>query len=223
VKNQSPTAGIILAAGSSTRLGKPKQLLQIRGKILIQRIVDAALASDLDRVLLVLGHRHETITRTLKQHPALRDSLPRLGIVVNHRYPEGLSRSLCLGLETVKDTHPSVMFLLGDQPLIDSAAINDLLTAFSRSKKDILVPAQGAKRGNPAIFSRRFYPSMMRIQGDAGARRVIRDNPGCVHLFHTRNPAYFFDIDTESDLTVWQTRFDPKKTCQEPDLNPESF
>ncbi len=215
MKNKSPTAGIILAAGSSKRLGSPKQLLQIQGQILIQRIVNVALASELDRVILVLGHRHETIIRYLNQgrnrQQGQQIDRSRLNIKFNPRYSEGLSRSLCLGLDQVKGTHPSVMFLLGDQPLMDSSAINALLTAFRHSKKDICVPVRNAQYGNPTIFNRRFYSSIMRIQGDSGARGIIRANPDCVHLFHTRNPAYFFDIDTESDLAIWQTMIDSEK------------
>ncbi len=198
---KTPTAGIILAAGSSKRLGRPKQLLRVKGRSLIERVVNAALASDLDRIVLVLGYQHEKIAR----HLANQTGISRLKVVINRRYREGLSRSLCTGLNEVKDTHPSVMFLLGDHPLVDSSAINDLLTAFRNSAKDICVPVRDKDRGNPTIFSRRFYDSIMRLQGDSGAREIIRSNPAFVHSFPTQNPAYFFDIDNEADLNIWKT------------------
>jgi molybdenum cofactor cytidylyltransferase len=103
------------------------------------------------------------------------------------------------------------MFLLGDQPLVGAPAINALLTAFQSSKKDICVPIQNKKRGNPTIFSRHFYEAIMEIQGDSGARRLIDINPSCVHHYHTKNPAYFFDIDTEANVKTWQTMIDPGK------------
>jgi molybdenum cofactor cytidylyltransferase len=190
-------------------------MLQIQGKTLIQRIVEAALASELDRIVLVLGNQHETITRHLGQkydpQQGQRIDPSRFSIVINRQYREGLSRSLCLGLDQVKDTHASVMFLLADQPLLDSSAINALLTAFAGSTKDICVPIHGKQRGNPTILSRRFYQPMMKMKGDTGARQIIRSSPSCVHFFHTKNPAYFFDIDTESDLSAWQTMIDPRR------------
>jgi len=215
MNDKAPTAGIILAAGCSKRLGRPKQLVQMKGRTLIERIVDAALNSELTRIVLVLGHRHEAITRLLNQKLGQKlgqkTDPVRFNIVINRHHPEGLSSSLSLGLAQVKNTHASVMFLLGDQPLLDAPAINALLTAFQSSKKDICVPVQDKKRGNPTIFSRHFYASIMEIQGDSGARRLIGLNPSCVHHYHTKNPAYFFDIDTEANVRAWQTMIDPAK------------
>jgi molybdenum cofactor cytidylyltransferase len=198
---KTPTAGIILAAGRSKRLGRPKQLLRVKGGILIERVINAALASNLDRIVLVLGYQHEVIAR----HLGRQTGISRLKVVISRRYREGISRSICTGLKEVMDTHPSVMFLLGDQPLVDPPAINDLLIAFRNSTRDICVPAQHKNRGNPTIFSRKFYDSIMRIQGDSGAREIIESNPATVYAFPTQNPAYFFDIDTEADLKVWKT------------------
>lgn len=206
------TAGIILAAGSSKRLGRPKQLLRLKGSSLIERVVNAALASDLDRIVLVLGYQHDDISR----HLALQTGISRLKVVINRQYREGLSRSLCTGLNEVMNTHPSVMFLLGDQPLVDSSAINDLLTAFRNSTKDICVPVRDKDRGNPTIFSHKFYDSIMRIQGDSGGREIIGSNLAFVHAFPTQNPAYFFDIDSEADLNVWKTLLDHKQDVKIP-------
>ena len=209
---KTPTAGIILAAGSSKRLGRPKQLLRVKGRSLIERVVNAALASDLDRIVLVLGYQHEDISR----HLARQTDISRLKVVINRRYREGLSRSLCTGLNEVMNTHPSVMFLLGDQPLVNSSAINDLLTAFRNSTKDICVPVRDKDRGNPTIFSHKFYDSIMRIQGDSGGREIIGSNLAFVHAFPTQNPAYFFDIDSEADLNVWKTLPDHKQDVKIP-------
>lgn len=192
-----PTAGIILAAGCSQRMGYPKQLVRIGGRCLIEIVVEAALSSNLDRIALVLGHSRGTIVRHLADLP----DTSRLKIVTNPRYSEGLSYSLCAGLREVEGTHLSVMFLLGDQPLIDASAINTLLTAFEHSNKDICLPVRGKNRGNPTIFTRKYYKAIKRLTGDTGARRIIRSNPTDVHEFFTRNPAYFYDIDTQADLT----------------------
>jgi len=126
------TAGIVLAAGMSKRLGIPKQLLRFKGKYLLEYVLEAALASRLDSVFLVLGYESDRIAKALE----LQKAPSRLRKIVNPHYTEGMSRSLCSGLKAAQ-SFPSVMFLLGDQPLIDSGTINFLLYRFRESKRDI--------------------------------------------------------------------------------------
>ncbi|MEE8480502.1 MAG: nucleotidyltransferase family protein [Desulfobacterales bacterium] len=152
---KKPTTGIILAAGMSTRFGKPKQLLRLKGKYLIEWVLDAVLNSHLENIILVLGYKNREIFEAISEkayHPALQ-------VVVNDRFSEGLSQSLLAGLRMVQKTFPSVMFLLGDQPMVDSRMINHLLDRFWKSHKDICVPTFQGKRGNPAIFSRNLIIS----------------------------------------------------------------
>ncbi len=195
---KKPTAGIILAAGMSTRFGQPKQLVKFREKPLILQVLTAALASQLHTVILVLGYRHRTIADALDG--ISRD--PRLRIVVNHRFREGQSTSLKSGLQMVKDTYPAAMFLVADQPMLDTATIDRLLTCFWGSGKDICVPVFRGRRGNPVIFGRRIYNRIFGIQGDNGARSIIEDNPHCVLRVTVENPAALFDVDTPEDLKV---------------------
>lgn len=193
---KKPTAGIILAAGISRRLGRPKQLVKIKGQTLVEIIVDAALGSKLERVVLVLGNEFEAVLQALG--PRTKD--PRLIVIENTAFRGGMSGSIRLGLKRVNRNFPSVMFLLGDQALIRSETIDFLLDRFRSSDKDILVPVCRNKRGNPTIFSSRFYNQILNIRGDMGAREIIRDNPDCVNLVETDDPALFFDIDTPADL-----------------------
>ena len=191
-----PTAGIILAAGMSTRLGVPKQLLHVGGRFLLHWVLDAALASRLARVVLVLGHESSRIIETLGMfllHPRLR-------VVVNERYREGMAQSLRTGLLQVQEEFPSAMFLLGDQPLLDSATIDLLLKTFWESDKDICVPVHEKKRGNPTLFSRAFYDSILALEGDAGARAIIDAHPDRVLAVEMEDRLLFADIDTEEDL-----------------------
>ena len=92
------------------------------------------------------------------------------------------------------------MFLLGDQPMVDSRMINHLLDRFWKSDKDICVPTFQGKRGNPTIFSKNLYNQLLGIKGDVGARNIIRTHPACVLHVEVNNPLYFSDIDTEKDL-----------------------
>jgi molybdenum cofactor cytidylyltransferase len=191
-----PTAGIILAAGESKRFGRPKQLLQLKDRCLVEWVLDAALASDLSRIILVLGHAHQKIQKALGKK--LRHA--KLQIEVNEHYRKGQGRSLQVGLSRVISAFPAVMFLLADQPLVDAATINCLLNKFWSADKDICVPAFRGRRGNPAIFSEKFYKHIMEIKGDIGARQIIKTHPGRVLEIEIKNSLLFSDVDTPEDL-----------------------
>lgn len=196
MNSKQPTAGIILAAGLSRRFGYPKQLIFIEGRTLLERVVDASLGSKLEHIVLVLGH---AFTDTL-QALAHRIPDPRLSVLENTDYRQGLSTSLHLGLKSVQHRYPSVMFLLADQPLLRPKGIDFLLENFWASQRDICVPVCQGRRGNPTIFSRSFYGGILAIQGDLGARTLIHNNPEHVLTIETSDPSFFTDIDTPADL-----------------------
>jgi molybdenum cofactor cytidylyltransferase len=198
------TAGIILAGGSSTRFGRPKQLLELRGKYLIEHVLEAALLSELNHVVLVLGNAHQDILKALGN----RVSHKRLQIVINHRYLDGQSRSVRAGLSEIRQLYSAVMFLLGDQPILDSSTINYLLDKFHSSAKDICVPTHRGRRGNPVIFGCALYDQLMAIKGDIGARDIIRNNLERVLFIELENPLCFFDIDSPQDFEILQSRLD---------------
>lgn len=193
-----PTAGIILAAGISKRFGRPKQLLRLDGKPLIAWVLEAALASNLHHLVLVLGHESEAIEK------GLGNSLchPRLQTVINADYDDGMASSLRAGLMRVREDHPSVMFLLGDQPLLGSKIIDLLLESFWSSDRDICVPVHRGRRGNPALFSSRFYDRLLHLRGDQGAREIIEENPEQVLRVEIGDPRCLLDIDREEDLRI---------------------
>ena len=195
------TAGIILAGGSSTRFGQPKQLLKLKGKYLLDHVLSAALGSELNHIVLVLGHDHQNILQALET----RTTQERLQVVINHRYLEGQSRSLQAGLQKIRQAFPAVMFLLGDQPLLNSNTIDHLLDRFRHSGKDICVPVCEGKRRNPTIFKRVLYDQLMAIEGDIGARDIIRANPERVLYLELDDPLCFFDIDSQKDFEKLQS------------------
>jgi len=196
MSQKKQTAGIILAAGASTRFGQPKQLLKLKNKYLLEWVLDAALASRLQSVVLVLGHEHHKILQAL----GIKTNHPHLQVEINHRYLEGQSRSLQAGLLKVRQAFSSAMFLLGDQPLLKSSTIDQMIDRFGHSEKDICVPVCKGKRGNPTIFSRSRYNELMAIKGDMGARDIIRANPECVLYIELDDPLCFFDIDDKKDF-----------------------
>ena len=166
-------------------------------------MLDAALASRLAKVVLVLGLEHQKILQALGE----KSSLPRLEIVVNRRYQDGQSRSLKRGLSHVQKAFDSVMFLLGDQPRLQSSTIDQLLESFWNSEKNVCVPICRGKRANPTIFSRALYRRLMAIEGDIGARNIILENPRQVLAFEVDDPLEFVDIDSQTDLAGFQNLF----------------
>ena len=198
--HEQHTAGIILAAGMSVRFGRPKQLLYLGNKYLLEWVLDAALASRLTKVVLVLGYEHQKILLALRS----KINLPRVQIEINPWYRQGQSRSLQAGLSAVHNEFHSVMFLLGDQPLLQPATIDYLLENFWKSEKDICVPVYRGKRGNPTIFSRALYGKLKAIEGDIGARDIILESPAKVLSVEVDDQLGFADIDSQEDFARLQ-------------------
>ena len=195
--DRKPTAGIILAAGMSTRLGRPKQLIRAGDDLLLGRVVQAALDSDLEQVVLVLGHMAETIREKLS--PRQLDH-PKLRVELNPRYKEGMSSSLQTGLRAVERQFPSIMVILGDMPLVQSDTINYLLNCFRGSNKLICAPVYQGKRGLPVCFSKGMYQSLKGVTGDIGAREVIRKNNNATLFVQMDRADILFDVNRESDV-----------------------
>jgi len=190
------TAGIILAAGASVRYGQPKQLIRLGNKYLVEWVLDAALNSRLQTVVLVLGHEPQTILQALGskiQHPGLN-------VAINPNYRDGQATSLKTGLLSIRSNFGSVMFLLGDQPMIKTDIIDHMLDQFGRSEKDLCVPVFKKKRGNPTIFRSSLYDELMQIRGDIGARDIIQNNSDRTQFLEIDDPLCFLDIDTPQDL-----------------------
>jgi len=196
MSSKTHTAGIILAAGASVRFGQPKQLIKLKDKYLIEWVLDAALNSRLQTVVLVLGHEHQAILQAL----GAKAEHPRLKVVINPNYHNGQSTSLKAGLAGVRQAFSSVMYLLADQPLINSNLIDRMLDQFHASDKDICVPLFEGRRGNPTIFRKPLYEDLMRINGDIGARDIIAKKPERVLYAEVKDPRFFFDIDSKEDL-----------------------
>jgi molybdenum cofactor cytidylyltransferase len=192
---KTPTAGIILAAGESKRFGEPKQLLRLGGRFLIEWVLQAALESDLDRVVLVLGCEQGRIRNRLLKWFAH----PKCAVRLNADYREGLSTSLKAGLAGIARDFPSVMFLLGDQPMVTAALIDLLLRRFALSEKSICVPAHRGIRGNPVLFAKPHYPAILNLSGDTGARDLITAHPEQVLSVEVPDPLIFLDIDRRED------------------------
>jgi molybdenum cofactor cytidylyltransferase len=203
---RTPAAGIILAAGDSRRFGRPKQLAPFGGRPLLEWVLEAALGSDLDRVVLVLGGDQAAIQAALGA--AARHD--RLEVVSNPDPRAGQSASLRAGLLRVHAACPVAMFLLADQPLVDAGLINRVIAGLRGTRRNICVPVHRGLRGNPTAFTRLFYPQLLGISGDKGAREVIAANPDEVLAVEVEDPDLFADVDTPADLARLEAlRFGP--------------
>jgi molybdenum cofactor cytidylyltransferase len=206
-KVKSPTAGIVLAAGMSARFRPLKPLFKVGNGTILSMVIDAAVKSDLDRIVLVLGYQSDEIIADIVHQ--FHD--PRLRTVINPRYRDGMSSSIQRGLLEIMDEFQSVMIIMGDHPLLESDTINILLDRFRTSDRDICVPVCRGTRGLPVCFGKRFFPDIMDITGDIGAREIIQKKPEHVLTVELENPDCFLDVDNKSDVAALLSSFQKTK------------
>ena len=188
-------AGLLLAAGSSTRMGKPKQLLPVNGGTLLGHVLNETLKSNLDKIILTLGHHADKIKEVLGQNL----QHPKLKVIENKQYKEGISSSIIAGLSEVEESHDHVMILLADIPHINADLINHLLIRYLESRLPLGAIKIKAKRSHPVIFNRRMYHELHKLRGDVGARNLFIKYSDRVCLVE---PDTFYedsDIDTPKD------------------------
>ena len=184
---------LVLAAGGSTRLGQPKQMVQMADKTLLQHTLDCAFGANINQVVVVLGSNHEIIGNSI------RDFKTR--IVVNEAWETGLSSSIKAGIETIESHHKNldaVLVLLSDQPHVSVSLITKLIDSFSLSGKAITASEYNGIVGVPAIFPKLYFDNLKRITGDKGARKLLIEQAHNVKTITFAEGR--IDIDTPSDL-----------------------
>src|SRR3984893_9817722 len=179
-------SAIILAARMSTRMGQNKLLLSFKGKTLIAHAVDTLLESEVDEVVVVLGHEAEQVRAQLQGK--------QVRLVHNPDYRDGLSPSVRAGVGAVSPQVEGIMISLADQPLLEPADVNFMVKAFALAKdahKSIVVPLFHGQRGNPVILNSSYREAMLEVVGDVGCKRVIK-----------RYPDNVFGVEMETDHVV---------------------
>jgi len=189
-------AGLVLAAGASTRMGRPKQLLEVRGKNLIDHILVEALKSQLNLVVLVLGYRASEIKEGLKTDP--HD--PKLKIIENKNFRDGISTSIIAGLSHVEGIYDHVMIILADMPHITAGLINLLLRQYLDSRFPLGAIKIKDRRSHPVIFSSRLFHELKELRGDVGARALFLKHPDKVCLVEPEEDYDDMDLDTPEDF-----------------------
>jgi molybdenum cofactor cytidylyltransferase len=184
-------AALILAAGASSRMGRPKQLLDWGGRPLVRAAAEVALAAGLDPVLAVVGGAQEAVEAALAELP--------LRIVPNADYADGQSTSLRAGIAALGPEVEAVVVLLGDQPFVSAAIVARLLAEWRASRAPIVAPVYAGQRGNPVLFARAIFPELLAVQGDQGARAVLAADQARVLLVPFDDARPLSDIDTPED------------------------
>ncbi|OQY45181.1 MAG: hypothetical protein B6240_09210 [Desulfobacteraceae bacterium 4572_87] len=200
-------AGILLAAGASTRMGALKQLLPVGGMTLVERSLRAALQSRLDRLVLVLGHGAPEIERALGG--LSRD--PKLTIIHNRHYPEGISTSLVAGVTEIEHSHDHGMILLADMPFIDHPIINLLMEGHLKAQLPIGAVKAGERAAHPVVFRQDLFFELKTLTGDVGARSLLKKYPDRVCLMEPEAGYDGRDIDNREDYRNFQTDLKERK------------
>ena len=185
---------IILAAGRSTRMGGPNKLLaELDGRKLVRIATEQALASKASDVVVVTGHQAELVEQALEGL--------KVRFVRNPDFAGGLASSVKAGIAAVPENADGAVICLGDMPLIDAHLIDRLIETFAPDRGNLIaVPVADGRRGNPVLWSRRFFKELMTLDGDIGARRLIAKHAEAVAEVPVEGDGAFLDIDTPQAL-----------------------
>lgn len=193
-------SAILLAAGESKRMGRPKQLLPWEGGTLLRHCLESLVGSAADEIILVLGHEADRIRQSLPPFP--------IKIVINPEYRQGMASSLRQGVLATEPRSEAFMVFLADQPGIGPALIDTLIRAFQRAApaRGIIRPVHRGRAGHPVLIGSQYRQSVLNLRGDEGARRILADNPGDILDVAVDQDAILRDIDTPEEYRDYGKR-----------------
>jgi len=168
-----PVAGIILAAGSASRFGAPKQILPWRGVPLVQHVIHTALTAGLYPIKVVIGAYRAQVQAVLETLPEVKSG--NVGVIYNPNWNDGLSASIRAGLQELPTISNGAVFLLADQPHIPYQLVRALRSVHAQTRSWAVAPNFRGRRANPVLFSRELFPRLMALQGDTGGRTLLRE------------------------------------------------
>jgi molybdenum cofactor cytidylyltransferase len=194
-----PIGAIILAAGTSTRMGKAKQLLQINKKAMLEHCIQKCLDFPFQKILVIIGHQANEV----KQAIQLKDE--RVQWIINEDYRKGQSSSFQIAVKEMSKECPSFLVFLGDQPLIRKQTIgriiqygNELLQELNSKDPFVIQPFYKEVQGHPVFFGNLEKDALSMVQGDMGAKKLIAQSKRRLEL-DLNDPFVVFDIDTPDD------------------------
>jgi molybdenum cofactor cytidylyltransferase len=187
----SRVAAVVLAAGTSTRMGTVKQLLQIDGRPLVQHVVDNVRRSNVEQIILVLGHSADEIQRQLMVEGAK--------VVLNDSFRQGMGTSLKSGLAAIDSNIEAALIILADQPFVHPETLDRLIAEHARTHAQIVIPTYRGFRGNPVLLDRSVFPEVMGLSGDIGCRAIFGDHQQGIVKLAIGDVGILLDIDQKSD------------------------
>ncbi len=197
--NAHRISAAVLAAGTSSRMGADKLLLPLADKPLVRHVVEAACASCASPVVVVIGHAGARIAATLAGLDVC--------FVENREFSGGLSSSLVCGLKALPAECDGTAIVLGDMPFVAPQIVDDLIAAFDPARgRTICVPTFQGRRGNPVVWAREFFPEMLALKGDSGAKRLMGAHAERVCEVEAADDGVLVDIDTPEDLAAFASR-----------------
>lgn len=182
---------ILLAAGGSSRLGRPKQLLPYGDKTLVQHVLDTAKTALAKPIVMVTGAHKELVQD------------PTINILHNTEWKEGIASSIRSGLTAILKTEPGLdaaIFIVCDQPHISAALLQELMDTHTATGKEIVASSYADTVGIPALFGKSFFDALLQLKGDEGAKRIIMQNADAVAVVDF--PHGDIDIDTAADYAA---------------------
>ncbi len=196
-------SAILLAAGESKRMGRPKQLLEWQENTLLQHCLESIMRSAVDETILVLGHEADRIGARLPPLP--------LTIVINPDYRQGMASSLRRGLLSMDPGSEAFLVLLADQPGIAPEIINTVIRAFRQAdpKRGIVRPVYRGRPGHPVLFGAQYLQEALHLRGDVGARRIVANHPADVLEINVEDAAVLQDVDTPEEYRNYTKRARP--------------
>jgi Uncharacterized MobA-related protein len=183
---------VILAAGESSRLGRPKQLIEFRGKTLVRRVVDAADEAGCSPIAVVIGSDGKKVAQELEQTSA--------AIVENEKWRNGIGTSIRTGMQRLVERGPhldAVILLVSDQPLVETELIKQVIARYGETGKTIIASSYSTTLGVPALFDRCHFEELLTLPDDSGAKSIILSKRARVVEFPF--PQGNIDIDTLAD------------------------
>ena len=184
-------SGILLAAGLSSRMGEPKQLLPFGESSIVETVVDSMLGAKFDEVIVVVGHRASEIREQLGTRP--------VSTVFNPNYREGMLTSAQTGIRGLQESDAFALMLV-DQPFITSALIDRVVDAYVQTDKGIALPSYNYKRGHPVVFHQRYAGEILALGTDSGGvRTLFKKYSDDIHYVTVDTDRVLRDIDYRED------------------------
>lgn len=182
---------MILAAGESKRMGKPKLLLPFGEKTMIETVIDRVIQSKVEKILVVLGSNREKIEKKIGNLP--------LEIAVNPDFKEGMLSSVQRGLEALPEEAQAVLVFLGDQPSIPSEVIDSVINAFRKTGKGIVLPVYKGERGHPVLIDMKYRHEVENLNPEVGLRELVYGQPDDILEVEVDDAGILRDINVIED------------------------